>query len=205
MTEPASCAIRRFHPSDLPALYRICLQTGFNGQDASDRVSDPDLIGHIYVGPYAVLDPLHAFVVTMGSDVVGYLVAAHHSTDFHARCEAEWFPLLRQRYPLPAADEATLTADFVRTLHRGHVVPRGVDLAAYPAHLHINLLASARGQGVGRKLMNHLFAALRQQQVPGVFLYAGAANTPALAFYDRMGFRRIEANETSVGYAYTVD
>ena len=53
--------------------------------------------------------------------------------------------------------------------------------------------------------MNHLFAALRQQQVPGVFLYAGAANTPALAFYDRMGFRRIEANETSVGYAYTID
>ena len=202
MTELASCTIRRFHPSDLPALYRICRLTGFNGQDASARISDPDLVGHVYVGPYAVLDPEHAFVAVIGSEVVGYVVAASNSTNFYARCEAEWFPALRLRYPFSESSDSTLTSEFVRALHRGHVVPSSVDLAMYPAHLHINLLARARGQGVGRKLMNQLFAVLREHNVPGVYLYAGAANNPAHAFYERIGFHRIAANPTSVGYAY---
>ena len=50
-------AIRPYHPSDLCALYRVCLLTGDSGQDASQLYRDPELLGHIYVAPYAVFEP----------------------------------------------------------------------------------------------------------------------------------------------------
>jgi len=38
--------IRPYLPSDLDALYRICLLTGDDGQDASSLYKDPRLPGH---------------------------------------------------------------------------------------------------------------------------------------------------------------
>ena len=55
--------IRPFHPSDLPALYRICLLTGDAGGDATPLYRDPDLLGHVYLGPYPIADPGLTFVV----------------------------------------------------------------------------------------------------------------------------------------------
>jgi hypothetical protein len=57
-------AIRPYHPSDLPALYRICLLTGDSGADASQLYRDPELLGHFYAAPYAVLEPDLCFVLT---------------------------------------------------------------------------------------------------------------------------------------------
>ena len=37
--------IRPYHPTDLTALYRICLGTGDSGQDAAHLYRDPDVIG----------------------------------------------------------------------------------------------------------------------------------------------------------------
>src|SRR5262245_63083228 len=39
--------IRPYRPSDLDALYRICLLTGDDGQDATSLYNDPRLLGHL--------------------------------------------------------------------------------------------------------------------------------------------------------------
>lgn len=64
-------------------------------------------------------------------------------------------------------------------------------LAAYPAHLHIDLLPRAQRQGWGRRLVSALCAALAAQGVPGVHLGYDPANTNARAFYDRLGFKEL--------------
>jgi GNAT superfamily N-acetyltransferase len=43
--EPAGVA-------DLAGAYRVCLLTGDAGVDATGKYRDPDLLGHVYVGPY---------------------------------------------------------------------------------------------------------------------------------------------------------
>ena len=196
----SAISLRSYHPRDVPALYRICHATGLNGQDASGSVADPDIIGHSYVGPYLALEPEHCFVAMLGSDVVGYIVAAPDTTAFHHKCEERWFPILRARYPLAGVDDASATAAFIRTLHRGHPPSVRVDLAQYPASLHVDLLPQAQGQGAGRLLMMHLFAELRKTDVPGVHLYVGRSNEAAIGFYEHIGFECIDDAHTSLGY-----
>ena len=69
------------------------------------------------------------------------------------------------------------------------------DLDEYPAHLHIDLLPSAQGHGLGRALMTTLLEALTWRGIPGVHLEMDPANTGALRFYEKLGFTRLEAEE----------
>ncbi|MEV4246775.1 GNAT family N-acetyltransferase [Streptosporangium canum] len=65
------------------------------------------------------------------------------------------------------------------------------ELAAYPAHLHIDLLPDHQRKGHGRALMNAFLDALHGRGVPAVHLGMVSTNTPARAFYDRLGFHEI--------------
>lgn len=59
----------------------------------------------------------------------------------------------------------------------------------YPAHLHIDLLPEAQGQGMGTALMHALKTHLRAQNVQGVFLCVGKDNKKALRFYKKQDFQ----------------
>ncbi len=95
-----SFEIRPYHPSDLYSLYKICLLTGNSGKDATDIYKDPELLGHFYAAPYAVLEPDVCFVVTNNGKPCGYMIGTKDSQKFYERCEKEWFPVLRKRYKL---------------------------------------------------------------------------------------------------------
>jgi ribosomal protein S18 acetylase RimI-like enzyme len=182
--------IRPYHSSDLTALYRICLLTGDNGKDASALYQDPDLLGHYYAAPYAVLEPDLCFVLTRDGVPSGYILGTRDSTMFAALCESEWFPCLRERYPLPEPDDNSHDAQIIRMIHQGrHCYD---DVAAYPAHLHIDLLPIAQGQGMGRQLMQVFIGKLQELKVPGVHLGVGIANQGAIKFYERIGFHRVK-------------
>ncbi|MDR1894433.1 MAG: GNAT family N-acetyltransferase, partial [Spirochaetales bacterium] len=60
--------------------------------------------------------------------------------------------------------------------------------AAYPAHLHIDLLPPLQGKGWGRALIETLLGELRNRGCPGIHLEVSADNTAAIAFYTKMGF-----------------
>jgi len=128
--------IRQYHTSDLVVLYRICLLTGDNGNDASSLYQDPDLLGQYYVGPYVYLEPELCFVLLHYGMPCGYILGTRDSAAFSIKCEREWFPLLRQRYTLLNEDDSSLDGRVIRSIREGRPVDDRL-IPDYPAHLHI--------------------------------------------------------------------
>lgn len=181
--------IRRARPDDRAALSRICLLTADNGADGTALYSDPDYPALIWAWPYLDFAPDFAFVLDTGEAAVGYIIAAPDTEGFETRLDAEWWPHLRARYGARTArtEHDRRVLELIAAPERSD--PAG--LADYPAHLHIDLLPVAQGRGWGRRLMAHLFAALREAGVGGVQLGVGGANARALGFYRRLGFSEI--------------
>lgn len=185
-----TAALRPYQPVDLAAMYRICLLTGAAGGDATALYRNPDLLAHLYAGPYPVADPGLTFVVVDAHGVLGYVVGTADTLTFETWLDDHWWPTLRAQYP-PVDDPGDGTEDHVLVRRIHDWAPADDELYdRYPAHLHIDLLPRAQGQGWGRRLIEALSGALRERGVPGVHLGVDARNTAAIAFYERVGFRR---------------
>jgi ribosomal protein S18 acetylase RimI-like enzyme len=187
--------VRPYHPADLDALYRVCLETGDAGGDATALHDDPTLLGHVYAAPYALFEPELAFVLEDAAGVGGYVLGALDTTAFDARLEQEWWPALRSRYPLPPGDAAdNPDGRLVRMIHRHHPSDPEV-VATHPSHLHIDLVARCQGQGHGARLMTTLLDALRAAGSRGVHLGVSTRNKRAVGFYRHLGFAQLTAND----------
>ncbi|MVN85408.1 GNAT family N-acetyltransferase [Deinococcus sp. HMF7620] len=184
--------LRRAQEADRAALYRICLETGDSGQDATAIYADPLLLGHIYAGPYLSFAPDFAFVLEDEAGVGGYVLGAPETRTFEDTLEQAWWPPLRAQFPVPPADPAARTPDerLTALIHQPRRTP-GTLLANFPAHLHIDLLPRAQGGGRGRQLMDTLLEALRVTGVPGVHLGVGERNVRAQGFYRHLGFEEL--------------
>lgn len=176
---------------DLPGVYRVCLLTGAAGTDATDAHADPDLLGHLWAGPYLVHPEAVALVVQDAEGVAGYCVAAPDTAAFEEWAETTWLPPLRERYPAGSGASAADRAAVAR-LHHAPRTPAHV-LATHPAHLHVDLLPRLQGQGWGRRLLEDVLARLAAAGARGVHLGVDPANVGAVAFYERLGFALMPA------------
>ncbi|MFN3266017.1 MAG: GNAT family N-acetyltransferase [Deinococcales bacterium] len=193
--------IRPYVPSDIAALYQICLETGDSGADATLLYQDPKLLGHFYAAPYAVLEPELCFVLEDELGVCGYVIATSDSLRFQEQLEREWLPALRQAYPMPDPQDQSRDAAMIRLIHKGYQLDMEL-YRQYPAHLHIDLLARAQKKGQGKRLMQRLFAALRQKQVVGVHLGVGSRNQNGIAFYKHIGFSTLQTHPWGLFMGY---
>ena len=121
---------------DAPGAYRVCLMTGDSGRDATALHHNPDLLGHVYVGPYLAGAPDHALVVVDPLGVAGYCLATPDTRAFEQWAEQHWWPALRDQYPNPGEPRAD--ADLIRHIHAPGRAPADV-VTLFPAHLHIDL------------------------------------------------------------------
>lgn len=195
-------AIRPYRPGDREALDDICVRTAHVGQDSRPHYTDPSIFPAIFAAPYVRLEPELAFVLDDGhGQAVGYILGTADTPRFVEAYRAKWLPSVAERYPEPSAPPRTPDEEIVPLLHRPErmLVP---EVAAYPAHLHIDLLPEWQGRGYGRALMDTFLAALRKDGVPAVHLSMVTANTPARAFYDRLGFDEIEVPGSDTGVTY---
>lgn len=186
---PEPYSLRAATPDDLPALYHVCLKTGDAGKDATHLQDDPDLLGQVFVGPYVMLEPDLAFALAGSRGPVGYVLGALDTVRFNERLKTEWLPGLQKVHRDPGDDQAQWRgSDWVRyALHHPFLdVPPA--LAAYPSHAHIDLLTEARGQGVGRHLMQTMMDQLAGLGSPGLHLQVNPQNFAAQAFYRTLGF-----------------
>jgi ribosomal protein S18 acetylase RimI-like enzyme len=188
--------IRPYCPADLDALYRICLLTGDNGQDATSHFHDPQLLGHFFAAPYGLFEPSLAYVAEDAEGVGGYILGAFDTQAFQEQLESKWWPHLRIRYPDPptslAPEQWTPDQRVAYMIHHPWRIPD--ELAArYPSHLHIDLLPRLQASGYGRQLTNTLTTALRGQGSAGVHLHVVQDNRRAAGFYRHLGFNELPA------------
>jgi ribosomal protein S18 acetylase RimI-like enzyme len=188
--------IRPYRPGDLDDLYRICLLTADSGKDATPLYHDPQVPGHVFAAPYGVFEPSLVFMAEDAAGAGGYIVGALDSQQFERRLERDWWPPLRERYPVPPAGvpEQDLSREqwMVSLIHSPFTTPD--ELAArYPSHLHINLLPRLQAHGIGRRLVDTLAAALREQGSSGLHLHVSKANQRAVEFYQHVGFTDLTA------------
>jgi ribosomal protein S18 acetylase RimI-like enzyme len=179
--------IRALRPGDLETLYDICLRTGDAGQDATHLYSDPQLLGHVYAGPYGVLAPECCFVAEDAEGVAGYVIGAADTRAFEERLEREWWPPLRARYRDPGKRAGTPDERIQRLIHRPDRTPRRIT-DPYPAHLHIDLLPRLQGQGLGKRMIDRWREAVSRPTHLGV----GTRNERAVRFYRAYGFGEVE-------------
>jgi ribosomal protein S18 acetylase RimI-like enzyme len=186
-------SLRHYAPADIDALREICLRTAAGGRDATELVSNPQLPGDVFAAPYGVLEPTSVLVLDNGADhVVGYVLGALDTASFEARCEVEWWPLMRTRYPF-GAEVRPLDRFFLEQVHEPPLADPGL-LAHHPSHLHINLLPEMQGSGWGRSMIEAMLELLAARGSIGVHLGVDADNDAAQKFYARLGFERLESD-----------
>jgi ribosomal protein S18 acetylase RimI-like enzyme len=197
--------IRPYQPDDLDDLYRICVQTADNGQDATSLFRDPKLAGHVYAAPYAAFEPSLAFVAQDTGGVGGYIVAALDSQAFDQRLERDWWPALRSSYPEPSPELAEDLSTPERYALHGIHHPWGTadELARrFPSHLHIDLIPRMQGRGLGRQLMATVISSLRDRGSPGLHLLVSRGNQRAVGFYRHIGLTELPAADLHI---FTLD
>jgi ribosomal protein S18 acetylase RimI-like enzyme len=184
-------SVRSYESRDLAALREICVLTGYRGADAREVLTDTALLPDAFAEPYVVHDPGLAFVADDGGTAVGYIIGTTDSAGF-ARWFAEaWLPVVAPKHAPPPPDADSFEDVILQALYNPArmVVP---ELAAHPAHLHIDLRPGYQGRGLGRHLMEAFLAELRARGVQRVHLGIDPANTRARPFYDKLGFAPIE-------------
>jgi ribosomal protein S18 acetylase RimI-like enzyme len=186
--------IRALEPRDRAAVARICRLTGRGGDDATGDYLDDDVLADVYATPYVEHETGFGVVaVDDADDVQGYLLGTTDTVAFSRWFVEEWWPSVSSsRVPRTAADTSLVSAagDPERMLVSC--------VADFPAHLHIDLLESARGAGMGRRLVDAAVEQLRGRDVPGVHLVVAASNTSAVAFYRRTGFTEMTDDRGTV-------
>jgi GNAT superfamily N-acetyltransferase len=187
-------SIRPCELKDTDSLYAICLATGDGGQDAKHLYTDGRMLGHIYAAPYAALTPVTCFVAEMEGNVVGFVVGTLDTIVFETMLETAWWPALRTLYPNPPPETAkNWSADERQCalIHNPTKSPLAL-VAQYPAHLHMNLLPEAQGQGVGTSLLKTWLSKAAELGATSVHIGASPKNLKAIGFWQTQGFTSLD-------------
>jgi len=152
----------------------ICIETAREGlKTNADMVEALTIVfSHYYIDQ----EPENVFVAVDEMDAAqGYILCAQ---DYEAWAECFKSQYLDTTKNLPARMMGLASVDALR--------PYAQD---YPAHLHIDLLPSCQGQGVGSQLISTLISHLKEKQVKGLMLDVAADNERAIRFYKKNGFQ----------------
>lgn len=191
-SQVADVVIRPYAPGDRERVRRICFATGYMGEPEW-HWRDPESYADLFSSYYTDVEPESALVVERAGVVEGYLLGCVDTR--RAWSEAKVFGRLLLRRgiafrPGTAGFVWRSFADVVVDGLRGRPLPSAVHDDRWPAHLHIDLLPSVRGHGIGTAMMREWLERLRQGQVPGCHVQTLAENLRAVAAFESVGFER---------------
>lgn len=201
--EPAdeTLTLRPVRRTDADALVHVAYATGFFGESARRFFPSKALFAALWVAPY--LRPGAGgvgFVAKRGGQVVGYILGSVDPGRYALALAAQ-VPGLLWRGLTGRLPGALASLRYLLRAARFHLPapPAG----RYPAHLHLNLLAQARGLGAGGALLDAFLAELRSRRVPGVQLSTTRRNEAAVHLYAKRGFREWAARRTPLWKPWT--
>ena len=189
-----SYAVRPYRPStdDRSACSRVCALNAHSTSDSnkvSARSVNDELWGDLFVSAYLDRHPEYAWVLESCSEsdkqgqIVGYVVGTPDTQPFERYYFSHFWPARIGMYSsLPPDTFTQREQDLIRktaTFGDAAIKEDRAYLDAHPAHIHINLLPQARGQGYGKEMMGLIFGAMRHRGVKGVHLTAARGNEAA--------------------------
>lgn len=189
--------IRNVTVTDIPQLFKICLETGDNGKDATQNFNDPYILGHYYAAPYALFAAETSFVAIDKKTGLpaGYIIGCADTLVFNAQRREYLQPLKKyvkdnnnNKTESEKAIKDTIFAELEYKPFENDPSAEEYWSIEYPAHLHIDLLPGMQGCGMGHVMMQTFLENLRKHGVKGVHLGVGGENKRACAFYEREGF-----------------
>lgn len=180
-------SIRPYRESDRARVEAVCLSPDEPrfGKKAGIRSPMDSALLAVFCAYYVEQEPQNCFVAANDADeAVGYILCTR---DF-AVWERDFTRLYLQKTLNP----------ITKAMGKGTVEGLRAFSGEYPAHLHIDLAAECRRQGLGTRLMDELLIRLAAEGVPGVMLQVEAANEKARSFYRKLGFEELEVSEQVV-------
>lgn len=187
--------IRQSCIQDLPYIYDICLKTGNSGKDATDSFFDKNMLGAYYAAPYIVNSPKDCFVVVENGLVSGYILSAKDTNAFYSWMNNSWLPNIRETYKTGFVSKSEREKSLLETIFTDCQSENASWIKDFPAHLHIDILDSLQGKGIGKQLMNTLFQHLKTENISGIHLGVDKANENAQGFYKKIGFSVLEEKD----------
>ena len=183
--------IRPYEKPDRAAVRELACATADCGKPLDWLIPDSVFLADILTRYYTDLEPESSLVADADGRVAGYLNGCRDTSLWRVRMA---------RRIVPAAVALALWRGLawrpeIRRLLRlnwreysWHCHGGAPRLEAYPAHLHVNVAAGARGGGLGARLVERFLDDLRAAGVPGVRASVRADNKPGLDFFRRLGF-----------------
>jgi ribosomal protein S18 acetylase RimI-like enzyme len=184
-------AVRPYEARDRAAVHRICFETGYMGEPIDWQWRDGASFADLICAYYTDHEPESALVGERDGRVVGYLLGCVATERVVISRALVTHHMLRRGVafrPGTAGFIWRAAADVAVAMARRTMVAPTVDDPRWPAHLHIDLLPEARGQGLGANLIRRWLDSLRERSVPGCHLETMSENTDAIAFFRSMGF-----------------
>ncbi len=188
--------VRPFAPGDREALLQIGADTAFFGAPIETYLDDRRIFMDGFYAYYTHFEPHHAWVAVQEDQVVGFLTGCVDTQAYKRVLLRKIIPRLLLRVALLRYRMGRKTWVYVARMARAYLWPgsQEPDLSGYPAHLHINVLPQARGQGLGGQLISAYLQQLAALKIGGVHLHTTSYNRPACHLYERMGFSIIHAH-----------
>jgi len=197
-------AIRPYEPRDRAAVREICRVTAYGGD--GEGMVEPGLFVDLMTRAWTDFAAGPLWVAEEGERVVGFLAGGLDARGFRRLQAWRVVPaaVLRSLGAGLLARRALwrLAADLPGFLAAGRRSRRIESDAAeapehaYPGHLHVNLLAEARGRAVGRRLVEGFLAEAHRLGVPGVHAVVYESNEGGRRFFERLGFRPLRRAPT---------
>ncbi len=190
--------VRLYRPADRAAVHCICADTAFFGAPIEAFWGNRRLFTDYFAATYTDLEQQYLWVAEATEQVVGYLMGCPDTRQLDHRVRRHILPRMLARvamgrYRLDARTRRFIGQYIVSSL-RGELAH--IDLACYPAHLHINIALEWRGNGLGKRLLHAFLAQLRSADVPGAHLETSDHNIIAVPLYEKLGFRLLDRRPT---------
>ena len=197
--------IKPYQQSDRDYVFCIAADTAFFGEPVEAFLDDRRLFCDAFVRYYTDYEAEYAWVACMGDKIVGYLSGcvdtAAQRKRYLIRTIAPLVGRVFQRKYKLGSKTWRLTRSLLGGVMRNEY-PH-VNYEEYPAHLHMNVDAANRGQGLGQKLVEAYLNHIRQLRVQGVFLGTTNLNEAACRLYEKTGFKLLDIRQTWV-WSYLV-
>lgn len=194
--------VRPYRLEDRAAVRNICYATGLLGHPITALVPDRELFADLWTAAYTDGFPELALVATLEGQTIGYILGVGDARALPSVLVRRVLPLVLGR--LFRGEYRSWLSSLPHLLRLPLQPAMHGPMAQFPAHLHINLLESTRGRGVGRRLLEGFLTQLETQGIPGVQLSTTDRNEAAVHLYERFGFRVWASRETKL-YAGSVD